>query len=83
VIRPRRFPHDRRHVRQNICFNWREEESAGAYEICDEAAGQAQIEPVLHALRSFPEVKLKGYRDAPAVFRHIEINLVLSRQQWR
>ena len=62
--------------------NRREEEPAGAYEICDEAAGPGEAERLLAALRAFPEVKLKDYRDSPEVFRHIEVNLDLSRRQW-
>jgi len=62
--------------------NQREEEPYGAYEICDEAAGPAEAERLLGVLRAFPEVRLKDYRDGPAVFRHIEVNLDLSRRQW-
>ncbi len=62
--------------------NRREEEPKGAYEICDEAAGPAEAELLLASLSAFPEVKLKDYRDGPAVFRHIEVNLDLSRRQW-
>lgn len=62
--------------------NRREEEHGGAYEICDEAADPVEAERLLGLLRAFPEIRLKDYRDGPAVFRHIEINLDLSRNQW-
>ena len=62
--------------------NQREEETGGAYEICDRAASPEETERLLASVRSFPEVKLKSYRDGPEVFRHIEVNLDLSRKQW-
>ncbi len=62
--------------------NRREEEPAGAYQICDEAAGPDEADRLLASLRAFPEVKLKEYCNGPEVFRHIEINLDLSRRHW-
>jgi GMP synthase-like glutamine amidotransferase len=62
--------------------NRREEEPGGAYDAADAALGLEAAEHLVEELRSFPEPPLKPYNDAPAVFRHIEENLALSRRQW-
>lgn len=62
--------------------NQREEEPRGAYGLCDEAVGPGEAERLLATLITFPDVKLKDYRNGPEVFRHIEVNLDLSRRQW-
>ncbi len=63
--------------------NRREEEEGGAYDICDEAVGPLEAERLLEELRHFPEVRLKGYNDAPVVHEHIRVNVGLSAAQWR
>lgn len=62
--------------------NRREEEGGGAYDICDEALGQAEAERLLEELLHFPEVRLKGHNDAPVVRDHIRVNVALSKSQW-
>ena len=63
--------------------NRREEDPGGAYAAADEALGPAAAERLVEALRDFPEPPLKPYNDSPAVLKHIEENLELSRRQWR
>jgi hypothetical protein len=63
--------------------NRREEEEGGVYDICDEAVGTVEADRLLEELRYFPEVRLKGYNDAPVVREHIRVNVGLSRAQWR
>ena len=65
-----------------VPHNVREEEQEGAYDMGDGSADPGEGEGVLAALKAFPEVRLKDYRDSPEVFRHIEVNLDLSRRQW-
>jgi len=62
--------------------NRREEEPGGAYDAADATLGPEAAERLVEELRRFPEPPLKPYNDAPAVFRHIEENLALSRRQW-
>jgi Hemerythrin HHE cation binding domain len=62
--------------------NRREEEEGGIYDVCDEAVGPVQAERLLEELKTFPEIRLKGYNDAPVVHEHIRVNLGLSRAQW-
>jgi hypothetical protein len=62
--------------------NRREEEEGGAYDACDEALGPVAAAGLVEELRTFPEVPLKPYNDAPEVTRHIQENLALSRRQW-
>jgi Hemerythrin HHE cation binding domain len=63
--------------------NRREEDAGGAYDACDEAVGAAEAERLVKELRGFPEVPVKAYNDGPAVMKHIEETLQLSRRQWR
>jgi len=63
--------------------NRREEEDGGIYDLCDDAVGPAEAERLLEELRRFPEVRLKGYNDAPVVHEHIRVNVDLARAQWR
>ena len=63
--------------------NRREDEEGGIYDVCDEAVGPEEAERMLEGLRHFPEIRLKGYNDAPVVHEHIRVNLELSRAQWR
>lgn len=62
--------------------NVREEESGGVYDICDEALGPIEASRMVMELRDFPDVRLKGYNDAPVVHEHIRVNVDLSRRQW-
>ena len=62
--------------------NRREEEEGGAYDACDEALGPVAAAGLVEELRTFPEVPLKPYNDAPEVTRHMQENLALSRRQW-
>ena len=63
--------------------NRREEEPGGLYRSCDAALGEAAAARLVEDLRSFPDVRLKPYNDGPAVEKHIEETLALSRAQWR
>jgi hypothetical protein len=63
--------------------NRREEEEGGVYDACDEAVGAVEAARILDELRYFPEIRLKGYNDAPVVHQHIRVNVDLSRAQWR
>lgn len=63
--------------------NRREEQDGGVYAAADAAIGPVAGERLAEALRDFPEPPLKPYNDAPAVLKHIEENLELSRRQWR
>ena len=65
-------PHDRR-----------EEDPGGVYDACDEAVGPVEAERLVDELRRFPAVPVKPYNDGPAVEKHIEETLELSRRQWR
>lgn len=62
--------------------NEREEGEGGAYDACDAALGRERAEQVVSRLVLFPEPPLKPYNDSPAVMRHIEHSLDLSRRQW-
>lgn len=62
--------------------NQREEESGGTYDMCDEAVGPREAERLLEELKTFPEIPLKGYNDAPIVREHIRVNVDLARRQW-
>jgi hypothetical protein len=61
--------------------NQREEDPGGVYDACDAALGPEAAERLVTELTRFPEPPLKPYNDAPEVFRHIEVNLELSRRQ--
>ncbi len=63
--------------------NRREEEPGGLYRSCDEALGEEQAARLVDEIRSYPDVRLKPYNDGPAVEKHIEETLALSRAQWR
>jgi hemerythrin HHE cation binding domain-containing protein len=63
--------------------NRREEEAGGVYDAADEAIAPGAAERLVEELSGFPEPPLKPYNDAPAVLKHIEENLELSRRQWR
>jgi hypothetical protein len=60
--------------------NRREEQPGGVYDTCDDALVPASAERLVAELRAFPEPPLKPYNDGPAVVRHIEANLELSRR---
>ncbi len=62
--------------------NAREEEPGGLYQTCDGALGETAAARLVDSLRSFPDVRLKPYNDGPAVEKHIEETLALSRAQW-
>lgn len=62
--------------------NQREEDPGGVYDACDAALGPETAERLVVELTDFPEPPLKPYNDGPEVFRHIEVNLELSRRQW-
>jgi hypothetical protein len=63
--------------------NRREEEKGGVYDVCDEAVGPVEAGRLLEELRHFPEIRLKGYNDAPVVHEHIRVNVDLASAQWR
>jgi hypothetical protein len=63
--------------------NRREEEAGGVYESADEAIGPAAAGRLVEALADFPEPPRTAYNDSPAVLKHIDENLELSRRQWR
>jgi hypothetical protein len=65
-----------------VPHNRREEGPGGVYEATDEALGPSEAERLVVELESFPEPPLKPYNDGPAVARHIEETLALSRRQW-
>ncbi len=65
-----------------VPHNRREEAPGGVYEAADDALGIAEAERLVAELESFPEPPLKPYNDGPAVARHIEQTLALSRRQW-
>ncbi|MEO8499479.1 MAG: hemerythrin domain-containing protein [Vicinamibacteria bacterium] len=62
--------------------NRREEEPSGIYDICDQAVGPKEAKRLIAELENFPDVRLKGYNDAPVVQEHIRVNVDLSRAQW-
>jgi hypothetical protein len=57
--------------------------TGGTYDVCDEAMEPEEAAHLLEELRHFPEIRLKGYNDAPVVHEHIRVNVALSRAQWR
>jgi hypothetical protein len=63
--------------------NRREEEAGGVYAAADETIAPAAAERLVEELADFPGPPLKPYNDSPAVLKHIEENLELSRRQWR